>query len=156
MSACDNDGAKYMKNIRFSVLILSITALFSMSVFAQSGESAAIKLGDSAEFAASKISIKFLRVIEDSRCPADVNCIWAGNAMIEIEASKGSQKSTLILNTNGNETEAKFEGYTIKLAGLEPQKKSPKGEPENEQEPCGIPYKATFTVAKFRPTQEAS
>jgi hypothetical protein len=137
-----------MKNIQFALLLLSVVVLFSISAFAQSGESAAIKLGDSAELAASKISIKFVRVIEDSRCPADVNCIWAGNAKIEIEASKGSQKSTFVLNTNGNETEASFAGYMLKLTGLEPQKTSAKNEPENEQEPCGIPYKAAFVVTK--------
>lgn len=137
-----------MKNIKFALLLLSVGVLFSISAFAQSGESAGIKLGDSAELAASKISIKFVRVIEDSRCPADVNCIWAGNAKIEIEASKGSQKSAFVLNTNGNETEASFAGYVIKLTGLEPQKTSAKNEPENEQEPCGIPYKAAFVVTK--------
>lgn len=142
------DGAKYMKNIRFALFLLSAGVLFSISAFAQSSDSAVIKLGDSAELAASKISIKFVRVIEDSRCPADVNCIWAGNAKIEIEASKGAQKSTFVLNTNGNETEAKFAGYVIELAGLEPQKTSAKNEPENEQEPCGIPYEATFRIKK--------
>ncbi len=142
------DGAKYMKIIKFALLLISVGVLLSMTAFAQSNESAAIKLGDSAEFAASKISIKFVRVIEDSRCPADVNCIWAGNAKIEIEASKGSQKSTFVLNTNGGETEAKFSGYVIKLTGLEPQKTSAKDEPENEQKPCGIPYEATFAVEK--------
>src|SRR5690606_23464727 len=100
-----------MQTIKLGVLFLSVVALFSMSVFAQSGESAAIRLGDTAELVKSKISIKVLRVIEDSRCPADANCIWAGNAKLEIEASKGSQKGTFVLNTNGNETVAKFAGY---------------------------------------------
>jgi len=137
-----------MQTIKLGVLFLSVVALFSMSVFAQSGESAAIRLGDTAELVKSKISIKFLRVIEDSRCPADANCIWAGNAKLEIEASKGSQKGTFVLNTNGNETVAKFAGYAIRITSLEPQKTSAKDKPENEQKPCGIPYKATFTVAK--------
>ncbi|MFD2563800.1 hypothetical protein [Aquimarina rubra] len=29
-------------------------------------------------------SVKFLKVLEDSRCPTDVNCVWAGQAKVLI------------------------------------------------------------------------
>lgn len=45
-----------------------------------------IKVGNTVNF--ENMSIKFLRFIEDSRCPSDINCIWTGEAKIVIEIYK--------------------------------------------------------------------
>lgn len=42
-----------------------------------------VKLGDSAGF--GNRSVKFVKVISDSRCPKNVTCVWAGEAKILIE-----------------------------------------------------------------------
>ncbi|MEW7289265.1 hypothetical protein [Aquimarina sp. 2304DJ70-9] len=42
-----------------------------------------LNVGDSADFNSKRI--KFIKVIEDSRCPSDVTCIWAGQATASIE-----------------------------------------------------------------------
>jgi len=44
-----------------------------------------VKLGD--------VSIKFLQVLEDSRCPKDVTCIWAGQAIILVEITELGKES---------------------------------------------------------------
>ncbi len=43
-----------------------------------------IKLGVGESQKINDIKITFLRVIEDSRCPKDVDCVWAGQAKIRI------------------------------------------------------------------------
>ena len=35
--------------------------------------------------------IRFTQVIEDSRCPIDVECVWAGRAVVGFEFSAGSE-----------------------------------------------------------------
>lgn len=42
-----------------------------------------LKLGSSIEFDSK--SIKFVKVIEDSRCPTGVSCMWEGQAKVLIE-----------------------------------------------------------------------
>jgi len=35
------------------------------------------------------VVITFVRVKEDSRCPSDVQCVWAGNAAVELTLTPG-------------------------------------------------------------------
>ena len=45
------------------------------------------------------LAIKFVAVESDSRCPKDVNCVWAGNAAVQVQVSTGRRSKTLTLNT---------------------------------------------------------
>lgn len=139
-----------MRQIRLGSLISFIFAVLASAAFAQSGESIAVDLGDSATLAKSKISIKFVKVIEDSRCPVNVNCIWAGNAKIEVEISKGSKTESFILNTSGQETSARLSDYLVKFTDLNPERTADTGQPKPDEKdaPCGVPFKATFIVEK--------
>lgn len=139
-----------MKNIKLSIFVLFVAAIFSASAFGQSSESISVDLGDSGTLAKSKLVIKFVKVIEDSRCPADVNCIWAGNAKIEVVVSKGSRSETFTLNTNSADTSAKFANYLIKFTDLKPERTTDGADtkPDEKAQPCGVPYKALFSVEK--------
>jgi hypothetical protein len=37
----------------------------------------------------SAVRLRFAGVVEDSRCPREVTCVWAGRAVVEIEATVG-------------------------------------------------------------------
>src|SRR5690606_20815520 len=37
------------------------------------------------------VSIKFLEVLEDSRCPDGVSCVWAGRAIVKVEINSNGQ-----------------------------------------------------------------
>lgn len=54
-----------------------------------------LSVGEVARF--DTISVKLLRVTDDSRCPQDVQCIWAGTIKVEIESVSGMGTSTSIL-----------------------------------------------------------
>ncbi len=42
------------------------------------------------------IRLKFIKVTEDSRCPANARCIWAGEVVAEVEINKQThEKSSL-------------------------------------------------------------
>ncbi len=89
-----------------------------------------------------KLTVKFVSVIEDSRCPIGVDCIWAGNAKVQIKVinRKGVSK-TFELNTNLAPQTVKFEGYEIKLGALTPHPKA-----DTPTDPNG--YTATFSLTK--------
>ena len=69
--------------------------------------------------------IKFQEVVEDSRCPIDVDCVWEGNAKIILTITQ----KDYILNSTLEPTEIYFSGkegiqYRIKLISVSPYPKS--------------------------------
>lgn len=74
------------------------------------------------------LRIKFVEVKEDSRCPADVKCVWAGNAAVRLDVSiRGRGSKSLTLNTNSSSSlvdENLYRGYRVKLVELIPYPRS--------------------------------
>jgi hypothetical protein len=125
-------------------LILTLSLLLgSTFASAQGPERLTIKNGGQAVTKNGRITVKFLELIEDSRCPADVNCIWAGVAKIKVRLSKNGKSSVFELNTNQGDKPAVFQGYSIALTGLEPRQST-----TSKYSPSA--YKATLTVSKAK------
>ena len=113
--------------MRTIFLTLILTLLFGGFLQANAQTARQIKLRVNAQKAvpASKLKIKFVSVIEDSRCPEGTNCIWAGNAKVQIKVGKaGGEMKTFELNSNSEPNTISFEGYEIKLINLEPHPKA--------------------------------
>jgi hypothetical protein len=51
---------------------------------ARLGEEFRLALGESLPLENTPYSLVFSRVIEDSRCPSGVSCVWEGNARVQI------------------------------------------------------------------------
>lgn len=82
-------------------------------------------LGVSQAAQVEDLRLIFLRVLEDSRCPVDVVCVWAGNARVELELIlAGAGKSRVLLNSLLEPREASFSGYLIQYIDLKPYPKS--------------------------------
>lgn len=81
--------------------LLAIIILFSTFAFGQENSTETPKIGikvPQGETVVIKgVSIKFLEVIEDSRCPKDVTCIWAGRAIVKVEVIANGKKEEKIL-----------------------------------------------------------
>jgi hypothetical protein len=93
---------------------------------ARVGREFKVRGGRTVTLEGGRLRVRFASVASDSRCPADVDCVWAGNAelLIEVGARSGSGKKTLRLNTNASPErpgEGKYGRYTVKLLGLTPQ-----------------------------------
>jgi hypothetical protein len=50
-------------------------------------ETLRVQINKEKRLAKSTLSVRFVELVEDSRCPTDTNCIWAGNAKIKIRVS---------------------------------------------------------------------
>src|SRR5688500_5686444 len=47
--------------------------------------------------------VRFIGVVNDSRCPVDVDCVWEGNAEIELEIRRtGGDAKRVRLNTHSS------------------------------------------------------
>lgn len=63
----------------------------------------AVKLALGESVTLSGHTFEFVKVIEDSRCPKDVSCVWAGQAKVElaIHLASGEQTTQVILFNPG-------------------------------------------------------
>ncbi|NOT09525.1 MAG: hypothetical protein HOP28_15145 [Gemmatimonadales bacterium] len=68
------------------------------------------------------VGITFVRVPEDSRCPADVVCAWAGNAAVELrlEVSGSALPKTFTINSLLEPREHEAFGLRFSLVALTP------------------------------------
>ncbi|HYN79880.1 MAG TPA: hypothetical protein VES88_00140 [Gemmatimonadaceae bacterium] len=83
-----------------------------------------LRPGQTARLDETAIAVSFMGVPEDSRCPADVQCVWAGNGAVSLVVTDGTgAKSTVILNTTLSPRSATVSGYEIGFTGLKPDPK---------------------------------
>ncbi len=112
-----------MKIMRKTIFILIFTLVATGFLQARTKQQFTVKINQQKTDAKSKLTIRFVSLIEDSRCPTDVKCIQAGNAKIQIKVSKanGGAARTFELNTNSKPQTVSFSGYQIKLTDLNPK-----------------------------------
>lgn len=66
------------------------------------------------------LTLVFKEVSGDSRCPKGVQCVWAGQATITIEASKDGVSPQSLSVTVPSSDSADYSGYSVTLLALEP------------------------------------
>ena len=72
-----------------------------------------------------QMNVTFKRAVQDSRCPMNARCIWAGNATVEIELMTTYSRPVLYKLTVGDlrgdlVNSVEFSGYKITLENLYP------------------------------------
>ena len=70
-----------------AVFLLLLLSCASDTIKAQLGEEFSLRAGQTAVFYGEDLKIKFKNVTEDSRCPRNVTCVWAGVARMAIEVT---------------------------------------------------------------------
>ncbi|AZA58283.1 hypothetical protein EG349_06825 [Chryseobacterium shandongense] len=96
-----------------------------------------------------QMNVTFKGISEDSRCPKDVNCVWAGVAVAELEViGTTTRPMTLSLATLDNKgrnynQSADFNGYTITLIEVNPYPGSVEGSKDLKGK-----YKVGITIKK--------
>lgn len=123
------------------------------------GEPFTLKLGAAATVDGGKLVIAFERIVEDSRCPADVMCAWSGQAIVALQVAIGDEMQTVELGgftdydgvlrpqRPGLETtpSAEVGGYTIELLTVMPY-------PEKaDAPPTAADYQVQFLVRSLNP-----
>ena len=82
-----------------------------------------IGLGESVQLPDQGIGISFDQVLEDSRCPANVVCVWAGEAVIELTVTEADASALVRLSLRPGRvpnSQPGSEDISIRLTSLEP------------------------------------
>jgi hypothetical protein len=133
-----------------SFVLVAFFALFSLLFAQQSRKAEVIRLGQEFELKINQeamiegeaLAVVFESVVEDSRCPEGVDCIWSGNAKIRLRSGKQKQTPAAVeLNTNVGSKSSSYLNYEIRLIALKPRPKADKPIQPNE-------YIATLIVTK--------
>jgi hypothetical protein len=108
-------------------------------------DSVVLDFGRRTPVAGTDLALTLIGVSEDSRCPSDVVCIWAGRAVVVLLAElDGHGLWELRLSTDGGSTDGGTPegdadvtpetagGYTVELLQLEPYPVSPGQIPKGE------------------------
>jgi hypothetical protein len=102
----------------------------------------ALPAGATARLENSPLTVTFLRVEEDSRCPRGVTCVWAGNARVAVEISVGDgAPETLALNTLVNPQSHEVRGFMLRLMSVS----------ERPADSTATGYRATFRLSRVTP-----
>ncbi len=88
------------------------------------------------------LRIKLVEVKDDSRCPSDVTCVWAGTATARVEVSfRGKGHKSLTLSLMNNSAPVEYRNYKISMTGLSPY-------PRSDRKIAPRDYEATLLVTK--------
>lgn len=104
------------------LLVLVIAGCGGLQDTASLGEEFSLHPGEDIAITGEDLTITFVSVTNDSRCPAGVQCVWEGNAEVHIRMAKaGHPESEVVLNTSSRfATEAPYLEYVIRMSALKP------------------------------------
>jgi hypothetical protein len=121
-----NDCATRVARMATAAVVLT----FAPVIFGQGGEKAGAKRGEPFELKAretrqltdTNLQVRFEGVPQDSRCPVGVQCVWAGDATVELTLERPpAAAETRSLHTSerfGRETD--YAGLVVRLVRLDP------------------------------------
>lgn len=143
-----------VSKLTVSVLALCVVALVACGADAKVrgrktvrlNENFVLRVGQEVSVADQKLSVKFVSVPEDSRCPKGVNCIWAGNVRVQLQVTKTKSKPMKVeLNLNPRDFPdgegGNYGDYKIKLVKVDPY-------PVADQPIKAGDYTATLSISK--------
>ena len=101
-----------------------------------------LKVGQQVKIRDAGITVSLDRIVEDSRCPTGVTCIWAGNGKVGLRLSKAKSDAVSVeLNTYAGPKSSTYQGYEVRLVRLDPY-------PKKDVTTSKDAYVATLMVCK--------
>ncbi len=106
---------KHVLSLTLAFMLLPLAACSGLGKQANLGQEFSLAIGQSVTIPSEKMTIEFIAVTADSRCPSGAQCIWAGEAecTINISLNKNEQTVTLIQPGGGSSVSTKIEGYSL-------------------------------------------
>ncbi|WP_019634187.1 hypothetical protein [Actinomadura atramentaria] len=76
--------------------------------------------GESVRVRGAPLTLTFVRVAGDSRCPREVQCVWQGDATVVLRGAEGNRATDHELHTAAGPAEAAVGGHRVRLTALAP------------------------------------
>jgi hypothetical protein len=114
------------------------------------GEPFVLKVDETSRVTDENLSVRLEGVTDDSRCPVDAQCVWAGDALVEVTMEKppAAAEARTLHTSDRAGREAVYEGLVIRVLDLKPQRK------EGTTIAPGD-YRVTLVVEKDEHTRDA-
>lgn len=90
------------------------------------GDQFTLRVGQSASIAELGLWLRFIQVVDDSRCPASVSCVWSGDGavLIEVAPLNGDSKES-VLHTDVDPRSLPLGRAELRLVKLDPYPATP-------------------------------
>ena len=108
-----------MRTIPLLIASLALVAACGRVTSTPSTQAVQLEIGHSAMVAGSSVRVQFVRAA-DSRCPSDVVCITAGEAVIEMVFSGSGPAQTSTLRLGLKAVTASYGGLVFEATALDP------------------------------------
>lgn len=104
-----------------TLLLSACAAMPNGAMPVADGSDVTLGLGQSTLLADNSL-LTYVRLVDDSRCAPDVQCVWEGNAEIALRwqpRDAGARDIRLHTSPKGGPTAAQLDGRSVALVGLE-------------------------------------
>ncbi|MCL7383774.1 MAG: hypothetical protein LZ172_05400 [Thaumarchaeota archaeon] len=108
-----------------SIFIIFYLKVESRIITSTLGGEFQLKIGEKTLIKDAEVTVTFIRVIEDTRCPVNVYCFWAGRVIVELSFRKKDRDMDRVNLSIPGDEEREFNGYVIRLLRVEPQREYP-------------------------------
>lgn len=106
------------------------------------GKEFTLPIGETIDIENENLSIKFVEVVGDSRCPTGVECVWAGEAQCRLRFNIAGSLADMIIVQPGGDSAGKDSFIQYKIVfKLEPY-------PQEGKQIVASDYKLVMTVTK--------
>jgi hypothetical protein len=110
-----------MSFFRFIPILFLAASCGVTPTAAKLDESFRLAIGETAVLEEARMALTFRAVENDSRCPIDATCVWEGNALVEVVATRRDVPETILeLNTTTDPRTATIDSFVVALESLEP------------------------------------
>lgn len=128
-----------MRSVPAALLLL--TACVEPSTQVPLDQDFELGLGQTVAIAGTTQTVTFEAVPEDSRCPIDAVCVWAGNARVSLRVTQAGTDSSIALNTGSEPRSVAVGSIRLELRGLGPAPRAANSTPPEQ-------YRATLRVSR--------
>lgn len=84
------------------------------------GDSVTLEVGQTAIFRDHGVAVTFVRLVEDSRCPIGVTCVWEGDAVVLIRIDTDGESTEEVLHTTLDPRTATVGALVVELLDVLP------------------------------------
>lgn len=137
-----------MKRVISLLLFTFVIGVMPQVIAAQGTSEVTLRVGQERRVASGRVRIKLISVTNDSRCPENARCVWAGNAKVKVQVRvRGGETRVLELNTSERgpgtgPTGGNVDSYRVKLENLTPGRMTNRTIRQKD-------YRATFSITKL-------
>jgi hypothetical protein len=79
-----------------------------------------VPLGQRASTRDGRLTLTYARLVNESRCPANVVCVWQGDAAVALEARTAGGTANATIHTTLDPRQLELSGYRVTLLEVQP------------------------------------